>query len=47
MMEVMLERPNINNDEKGYLKETYSSNDKKKGSSFQKIYLNNPYEKKQ
>lgn len=44
-MEVMLERPNINTN-KGYLKETHSSIDKKKKSELEKVYMNNPFEKK-
>lgn len=41
----MLERPNINND-RGYMKETYSSQDKKKKSQLEKVYMNNPFDKK-
>lgn len=41
-MEVMLERPNVNVN-RGYLKETHSSQDKKKKSDLEKVYMNNPF----
>lgn len=45
-MNVMLERPGASGEKKSYLEPTYSSKEKNKRSAMEKVYMNNPFDKK-